>query len=139
MVKRALVGGLLTAAVLVWVPAQGAERPLSEAIRAAADAVRPAVVTIEVKGRVIRFDYSIFRCIVPVYTRPSIRHQDLNICFWITVDLRQRLIHEGNIIPVAYMILICILPTIYQDCVVMRLTIKRDFGKEIKWSEATCR
>jgi serine protease Do len=51
MVKRALVGGLLTAAVLVWVPAQGAERPLSEAIRAAADAVRPAVVTIEVKGR----------------------------------------------------------------------------------------
>lgn len=37
--------------VLWWMASQAGERPLSERIRAAADAVRPAVVGVEAKGR----------------------------------------------------------------------------------------
>ena len=48
MRTRALVGLACAWAMVVWLPAQGAERPTSEAIRAAAAAVGPAVVRVEV-------------------------------------------------------------------------------------------
>ena len=51
MARRATVWASWIGIALLWTYAQGAERPLAEAIRAAADAVRPAVVGIEVRGR----------------------------------------------------------------------------------------
>ena len=50
MLRRAPARLCVTAVTLLWTSAQAAERPLGETIRAAAAAVRPAIVSIEVKG-----------------------------------------------------------------------------------------
>lgn len=51
MFRRVFLRCVAACVVLVWGASQGAERPAAEAIRAAASAIRPAVVGIEAQGQ----------------------------------------------------------------------------------------